>query len=210
MKTTFEYLSQAKNFLSGNWKNVIITTIVYMVVACAVSFGSSAIGEWASPFSMLVSIPLGYGFNIIFLKYFRTSEDIEFSELFQAFNGEQYLRVLGTMLLEGVLIFLGFLLLFVPGVIWACAYAIVPFILKDHPELSYMNALRMSKEMMEGHKMQYFCISLVATGLGILSIFTFCIALLWVVPFVEIVVVAFYEDIKAEHEGKVVNAAVID
>lgn len=209
MKTNSELLSQTSAVLKGKWSNPIITSVVYFLITLGVAGVFTLLGP-ASCLSVLVSIPLGWGFTVIFLKYFRTQENIEFSELFQAFNKEQYLRVLGTMLLNALLVFLWALLLLVPGIIKAYAYKLVPFILKENPELSYMDVLRKSEEMMQGHKMQYFLLYLICCGLGMFSILTLGIGLIWLIPYMQTLDAAFYEEVKAEYEGKVVDATVID
>lgn len=55
-------------------------------------------------------------------------------------------------LLANLFIALWSLLLVIPGIIKACQYAIVGYTLADDPDMDYMDVLRKSKQMMDGHK----------------------------------------------------------
>lgn len=90
------------------------------------------------------------------------------------------------------------LLLVVPGVIYAYKMAMVNYILADDlPEnTTWKDVLDKSKEMMEGHKMDYFVFELSFFGWFLLSGLTFGIALIWVLPYVEIATVMYYEELK--------------
>ena len=74
------------------------------------------------------------------------------------------------------------------------------FILKDNEQISAMDALKQSWEMMDGHKAQLFWLSLSFIGWMILSIFTFGIGFLFLVPYIYTTFAHFYEDLKAEEE----------
>ena len=67
----------------------------------------------------------------------------------------------------------------IPGIIKAFDYYLVGFILADDPDMSVMDALRKSKEMMKGHRWNTFVLNLSflcwkllgVLTLGILDIF---------------------------------------
>ena len=105
-----------------------------------------------------------YGISVFFLHVVRDGEERpSFKDLFFAFRPTRY----GASLLQGLLIFLGTLCCIVPGYILGYCYAVVPFILHDHPELSATEALRRSRSLMKGNKADLFFWEL---GLG--AIFT--------------------------------------
>lgn len=74
----------------------------------------------------------------------------------------------------------------------------VPYLLRDYPELTATEALRTSREMMKGHKWDLFVLDLTFIGWGILCLFTAGIGLLWLQPYVSAAYAHFYEDLKAE------------
>jgi uncharacterized membrane protein len=77
-----------------------------------------------------------------------------------------------------------------------------PYILKDHPELSPNQALNLSIKMMKGHKFDLFCLLLSFIGWSFLAMFTMGIGYLWLAPYIATTIAAFYEDVKAEYEGR--------
>ena len=92
-------------------------------------------------------------------------------------------------------------LLMIPSMVLSIAYAMVPFILHDKPELNPIDVLRESRVMMQGHKMEYFLLALSFIGWIILCAFTFFIGILWLAPYMQMTVVKFYEQLRAEYEG---------
>ena len=60
--------------------------------------------------------------------------------------------------------FLWSLLLLIPGIVKAYEYRMVPYLLADYPELSTEEAFRISREMMNGEKMNTFILDLSFIG----------------------------------------------
>ncbi len=93
------------------------------------------------------------------------------------------------------------LLFIIPGIIAQIGYSQVWFILTEDDEISPNDALKKSKEMMYGYKMQYFLLGLSFIGWIILAILTCGIGLLWVLPYIQTSNAKFYEDLKANYIG---------
>lgn len=113
-------------------------------------------GELSKFFQWFVQFllqPLVYGASIFFLYAVRKNGP-KFSMLFCGFD--DFKRIAGTLYLRGIYIFLWSLLLFVPGLIRHYDYAMTPFLLHDHPELKFNEALKRSKKMMDGYKGSLF------------------------------------------------------
>lgn len=77
-------------------------------------------------------------------------------------------RVVILSVLEGVFILLWSLLLIVPGIIASYRYRQAIYLLLDHPDYTPMQCLRLSSEMMRGHKMELFTLDLSFLGWEIL------------------------------------------
>lgn len=91
--------------------------------------------------------------------------------------------VIGT-LVQALLIVLFTCLLIVPGIVKAYEYRMVPYLLADHTEMSWRDALKKSKEMMQGNKMDTFILDLSFIGWGLLAACTCGIlAVFWVTPY---------------------------
>ena len=89
-----------------------------------------------------------------------------------------------TMLLKTIYLTLWSLLLIVPGVIKGYEYAMVPYLLLDHPEMSRQEIFAESKRMMMGNKWDAFVLDLSFIGWHLLGACTFGIlTFLYVNPY---------------------------
>lgn len=90
------------------------------------------------------------------------------------------------------------LLLVIPGIIKSFGYAMTPFILEDHPELTASQAIRRSQELMQGHKGELFVLGLTFIGWELLNALTLGIGSLWLNPYKNAAYAAFYRELVAE------------
>ena len=204
---------QALATLKGKWGSFVGLTFVFMLlmgiatgatqfgdIFTGSSFRTLAIIMTGSGFLLtILAIPLQVGYYIAHLNSSRQDLPAEIGDLFSGYRN--FWHVLGTMLLGTLIIVAGCFLLIVPGIIMAFAYAMVPFILHDHPELSVTDTLQMSRVMMTGHKWELFLLYLSFIGWAILCIFTLFIGYLWLEPYMQMTTVKFYEQLRAEFEG---------
>lgn len=116
----------------------------------------------------------------------------QFEDLFCGFP--QFVQALVMALVRDLLIILGMLLI-VPGFILTCSYAMAPYILAEDPTCSGTDALRRSRALMQGHKMDLFLLELSFFGWAILAAFTFGIGNLFLTPYREASRASFYRDI---------------
>ena len=194
MKTSSELRAQAWGVLSGKWGMAVVATLVYGVISGVLSFIPFV--SWIA--SLLVSLPLAYGFVIMLLNVVRGS-DVKLDTMSEGFK--DYGRILGTMLLSSVYQFLWMLLLIVPGIIKGYSYALTPYLLKDHPELKFNAAIEESMRLMSGNKMRLFLLDLSFIGWFLLGLITFGIAFLWITPYWHTARAAFYEDLMSDFSG---------
>lgn len=191
MKTSSELRAQAWGALSGKWGMAVVATLVYGVISGVLSFIPFV--SWIA--TLLVSLPLAYGFVIMLLNVVRGS-DVKLDTMSEGFK--DYGRILGTMLLSSVYQFLWMLLLIIPGVIKGYSYALTPYLLKDHPELKFNAAIEESMRLMSGNKMRLFLLDLSFIGWFLLGLITFGIAFLWITPYWNTARAAFYEDLMSD------------
>ncbi len=96
---------------------------------------------------------------------------------------------------RGVFIFLWSLLLVVPGIVAALSYSMTPFIMAENPDMTPLEAIRASKELMRGHKWRYFCLGLSFIGWSILCGLTMNLGYIGLNPYTSAAMAAFYRDI---------------
>ncbi len=92
------------------------------------------------------------------------------------FQNGYYGKNVWTLFLKNLYTFLWTLLLIVPGIVKSYEYRMVPYLLADCPELSTEEAFRISREMMDGEKMNAFILDLSFIGWSLLSSITCGIA----------------------------------
>ena len=182
----------------GNWKPAVLFTLVYIIITSVAQIIGSKSDLFNILISLLVLVPLGYGFNVAFLDFKRTGAPLKIEEMFDGFK--DYGRVLTTKVLEAIYIVLWSLLLFIPGIIKSISYSQTSFILKDYPELKNNEAIELSMAMMKGHKFDYFCLMLSFIGWILLGILTLGIGFLWISPYICTASAQFYEHVKEEYE----------
>lgn len=103
-----------------------------------------------------------------------------------------------TTFLVGLFTFLWSLLLIVPGIIKGCSYSQAMYILAEDPSMGATEAINRSKSMMDGHKMEYFLLSLSFIGWSILGIFTLGILYIWLIPYMQTTLANYYKSLKGE------------
>lgn len=156
-----------------------------------------------SGLTTLVSILLIYPFAVGFLNSLRkllvTGDNNLVSNAFHiAFSN--YWHKVWAMLWAYILTVLWSLLFIIPGIIKSFSYAMTPFIIEEYPELTATEAIHRSRMMMRGHKFDLFWLLLSFIGWGILNIFTLGIGTLWLVPYMETSMAAFYGEVKNDYE----------
>ena len=221
MKTNQEYKNAALERLRGNWAPVVLATVIYVLICLVVTgvsegptlmrMGFSAttpnLGLFYGCFggamllSFLVLYPVMVGFeNAMKLVYERRDYDVVRNMKDIAISNYGH-KVLG-MFLYAIKILLWTFLLIIPGFVMMFAYAMTPYILEEHPEISAWDASTRSREMMKGHKFDLFYLYLSFIGWIILSLVTLGIGFLWLAPYyMEAAKAAFYNDLKA-HQGE--------
>lgn len=110
---------------------------------------------------VFVTGPIGYSTKWVFLKAVR-GEKYEIKDMFAVFQRNYWNAVLGNIVV-GLIIGIGFLMLIVPGIIFACRLAFVPYLIIDR-EMEVTEALNKSWEMTKGYGWQIFF-------MGVLSFF---------------------------------------
>ena len=112
-----------------------------------------------------------------------------FSQFYRAKEG------FWQIFLRGIFTFLWSLLLIVPGIIKSYSYAMTPFIMAEHPELSAKEAIRASQALMKGHKAALFRLDLSFLGWELLTALTFGRGFYVINPYKNTAYAIFYRSI---------------
>ena len=106
--------------------------------------------------------------------------------LLDGFRSGHYVNIVLTMFLRDLFTTLWSLLLVVPGIVKHYEYLMVPYIIAENPAMDYKEVFQISKQMMDGEKMEAFIMDLSFLGWYLLSAVT-CglLAIFYVNPYVQ-------------------------
>ena len=218
MKTNQEYKNAALAALKGNWAPFVVAVIIMMAImyvimgpylfvyqvslgmnqiAISPAFALAAVAVYILGMPLL-TMPLTLGFDYASNRLLVEGDNRAVGNLFRDSFGRWGRKVWGMFLMNFFVSLWSFLLI-IPGFIKYYAYALTPYILIDNPELSANQAINLSQKMMKGHKFDMFILHLSFIGWIFLSIFTFGIGLLWLLPYMMTAQAAFYQDVKKEY-----------
>jgi uncharacterized membrane protein len=193
MKTENLVLMQmARKSLKDKWGLAIGTFVVYMLIIGAIQT-TTEFFPLAGLLLLAISGPMALGIAIFSINISR-NQDARLEQIFQGFNN--FSTSLGAYLLMLLFIFLWTLLLIIPGIIAALSFSMTFYILADDNSIGAMEAINKSKKMMNGYKWKYFCLGLRFIGWSLLCILTLGIGFLWLLPYMQVSMVKFYDDIK--------------
>ena len=185
--TPTQLKNEALDKLQGNWGQLALATFVFAIitgVAGIIPFGGLLIGG-----------PLTYGLNILYLKFTRTGST-DMNSMFDGFK--DFGNALGAYFLMALIILFFTILLIVPGIIAALALSQTYRLMKDNPGMDCVAAMRKSRDIMRGHKADYFILNLSFIGWAILCVFTLMIGFFFLAPYVYTTNTLFYNKLIGE------------
>ena len=163
---------------------------------------SGILAAWLASFvaaAVILAIVLYVLGSVISLGYARFNLDLidgrepELNALFSDFY--RFGTAFCARLLMSLYILLWSLLLIVPGIMAAYSYAMTPYILTDHPDMTAGEAIARSKELMAGNRWRLFCLQFSFIGWIILAALTLGIGNLWLTPYTHAAEAAFYRNL---------------
>ena len=179
----------ARESLKGQWGLAIGTFLIYILLTSA----PGSIEARGSILTLIIAGPFALGAAIFSLSISRGKE-ARLEQIFQGFN--RFSTSFVAYLLMVLYVLLWSLLLIIPGIIAALGYSMTFYILADDPDINAQDALKKSKSMMVGYKLKLFYLCLRFFLLGLLCTLTLGIGFLWLIPYVNITLAKFYDDLK--------------
>lgn len=197
----------SKQKIGGNIGNILLGVVIVLAVSLLFSLGVGVVqaifGE-ESFITFLVSlivelllVPLSIGLNAYMIGFVKNDE-LNRDTLFASY--EDTYKIIGTTILMSFLIMIGMIFFIIPGIYLAFSYALVPYLLVTHRELSITETLELSRKMMNGHKLDYFILNFSFIGWMLLVPFTFGIILVWLYPYMLTATTKFAVDVIDSYE----------
>ena len=150
-------------------------------------------------FAVLVKIIFSNALEVGGCLFFRNNVEEGPAKLALIREGfSDYAHVFVTLLLRDVFMVLWFCLGIIPGLIKIYSYKMVPYIVKEYPDLSEIEVITLSREMMNGNKWRAFLLDLTFLGWLIAGVVTFgIVSVLWALPYYENTMAAQYLELNA-------------
>lgn len=178
-------MRRAKQQLTDKWLHVAVGSLIYMVILGIVS-GTSLL-------ELILYGPLTFGYYLYVSCIVDTGQD-NLSLLFRGFD--RFVETLLAGLLMSLAIVIGLVLLIVPGIIVACGLSMTFFIMIDDPNISGLDALQQSWNMMKGQKWNFFCLELRFFGWILLCLLTCGIGYIFLTPYMVATGQNFYRKLR--------------
>ena len=192
-----QIMKEAQESLKGKWGISIAACLIAGVITIMITIlGGYLINEdWGGNLlSLFVTPPIGVGLALFFLNI-HSGNKLEIKTIFNPFKDVWLNSVLAYFMMI-VIILIGFLLFFIPGVIATLMFSQVLYIIAEDNKIDPYNALVKSKKMMEGNKWKLFKIMIIILLLAIVCILTLGIGFIWLAPYQNAVYAKFYNVIK--------------
>ena len=122
----------------------------------------------------------------------------DFGNMFWAFQGGRYMKVVKIMFWRYLEIMLWSLLFYIPGIIKMYEYILVPYLLAENPDLSKGRAFQISKQTMDGEKMNLFFFQLSFIGWYLLGVIACGFGVYFVLPYYDAAMTEFYACMRAK------------
>ena len=221
--TYSDYRRVARENLRGNWPLSICVCALACVLG-GMSIGSTFIPEFSfridgqdisnvndllnlispaflSAFGLgsvlaLAQLIIGGVIELGFAQYLlkqHNHANFDLQDLFSQFH--RFGQGFAQKFLRGLYIILWGFLFIIPGIVKSYAYAMTPFIMAENPDISAGDAIKASKELMQGHKGELFTLDLTFLGWGLLAALSCNIGNIVLNPYRNAAYAAFYKDL---------------
>ena len=186
-----QFFQHAQQVFDGRFDPQAFAALARPLFGIAATLGSFVFIYSIGLFIVGSAVELGY--NLFNLSLYENKGAPKIDTLFSRFS------IFGNALLLRFLmalkIFLWSLLFIVPGIVAAYRYAMAPYLLAEHPELTAGEAIEQSKRMMAGNKGRLFCLQFSFIGWILLTALTWGVGFFFLAPYMKAAESAFYLDL---------------
>lgn len=139
-------------------------------------------------YQVFVYGPLCYGGYFVFLEAARNNRPT-FADLFRGFQG--YWNVVLANLVVWFIIGFGFLLLIIPGIIFACKLAFTPYLVMER-NMRALEAIKESWRLTRGHAWTVFLIGLLAIPIVLAGLLAFGVGVIVSIMWISLALASLY------------------
>lgn len=188
MKTRREIKEIAKENFTANYWPVVGISITFSIITMALAY--TFVGIAAIP-AIIVATSFFY-----IATYFGDTDNEHLANVINV-GFEKFGRNFGSLLFRDLMLIGWCSLFLVPGIIKSYSYAMTSYILADCPNVKTIDAITLSRRMMDGHKWEYFVFQLSFIGWGFLSVITFgLVGVFYANPYQQTAQAGYYAELK--------------
>ncbi len=155
------------------------------------------LGFLGTAYTVLINSPVGYGVSFCYLKAAR-GDKLEIKNMFEAF--QNYWNAVLAALLVSAIVIVGFFLLIVPGIIFACKLAFTPYLVMDR-KMAVIEAVKGSWSMTSGHAWKVFLIGLLAVPISIAGLICFGVGIILSIMWIKMAFASLYYAVSLSGEA---------
>lgn len=156
-------------------------------------FGTFTMNLFNFLYGFLVMMPVGYGASWVYLKAVR-GEPFQVQDIFFAY--QSFGNILLANILVGLIFVAGIIMLVVPGIIFACRLAFVPYLVVDE-KMEAAEAVKTSWNMTRGHAGTIFLMGVVSFFVALGGLIFFIIGIFPAAIWISLSFAAIYMVVSA-------------
>lgn len=189
--SNLQLMRESRKDLAPHWGLGVLVAFVYILI---VGIPSNIFPDGEGLVSLLLAGPLSVGFAYFSFSIIR-GETPHFFQLFDGFKvfGKSFL----ANLCYTILVFVGLVLLIIPGIVVGIALSMTFYIMADRPELSFSECLNESWNLTSGYRFKLLGLSLRFIPWYFLGLLCLGVGVLLVIPWHFVTSARFYEELKA-------------
>ena len=150
-------------------------------------------------YSVLMLNPLQYGVKYAYLKAAR-GEKVEIRDMFSFTSN--YPNAVLAKLLSSFIIGIGFVMLIIPGIVFACKLAFVPYLVMDK-KLDAVEAMKASWKMTDGHAVDIFVMGLLAIPVFVVGFVLLFVGIIPAIMWVKMSFASIYHGVEKMQAPKI-------
>jgi len=147
-------------------------------------------------YSLVFLGPLEYGVSFAFLKASRGNR-LQAQDMFDVF--QNWGNAILARLITGIIITVGFFFLIIPGIIFACKLAFVPYLVVDR-KMDAIDAVQTSWRMTSGHAFTVFLIGFISIFIAIAGFVCFFVGIIVAGIWIELAFASLYYSVSTSEK----------
>ena len=201
--------SKAKELIKNNLWNLWKPYLIIMVISFVLTFiatdvfhidAKSTSGSLADAIISFILLPLTTGY-ITFLLNFVRGKNADIKDIFSQMKNILPIWVVNFVV--AILVSIGCVFLIVPGIILGVMFTMTTYLLAEG-ETNIGDVLSKSASMIKGYKWDYFGFCLSFLGWIVLGVVTLGLGFIYVLPYMNVSLTLYYEELKELQKPKVV------